>query len=89
MCNSTSVISECVFLLFSPVDRQSKQWPGVVENDKLSVVLAAYFAWNEELATVPAIEERNSLVGQLLVGREGSPAPGHAGAILSDVPQQQ
>lgn len=51
--------------------------------------LAAYFASKEELATVTAIEEGNGLVGQLLVGKEGSPAPGHAVAVLSDVLQQQ
>lgn len=39
MCNSTSMISRGVFLLFSPMHRQSKQLPKVVEDDKLSVAL--------------------------------------------------
>ena len=39
MCNSTSVISGGGFLLFSPMHRQSKQQPEVVEDDKLSVAL--------------------------------------------------
>lgn len=36
-CNSTSAISGGVFLLFSPMHRQRKQWPKVVEDDRLSV----------------------------------------------------
>lgn len=39
MCNSTKVTCGGVFLTFSPAHRQSKQWPKVVEDDKLFVAL--------------------------------------------------
>lgn len=88
MCNSSSVISGGVLLPFSPMHRQSKQWPGVVEDDKLSVAFLLTLPGKRSWL-LTAIEEGNGLVGQLLVGRMGSPASRHAVAILSDVPQQQ